>query len=142
MGANPLHFDVEGSPYRIGERIIIKGSEDETFDPVYLGRTGIVKYLEYGCGCGQSYPLDPMIGVEFDNGTTAEFWREELSRCHPSHRKSPATFNATDKRHDQENQVSQGREEPGVAGVFCRAREDSWGGVSEACRHDHKRHAK
>ena len=80
MSANPIYRNVKDAPFRIGERVFVLDSEDETFDPVYCGRVGIVKYLEYECGCGQSYPLDPMIGIEFDNMTVEEFWREELGR--------------------------------------------------------------
>jgi len=83
MSANPLYHDVEGAPFRIGEGVRIVCSEDDTFDRAFLGRIGIVKYFEYECGCGQSFPLDPMIGIEFDNGTVEEFWSDEL-RCNPA----------------------------------------------------------
>jgi len=120
--ANPLYRDVKSAPFSIGERVRIVGSEDDTFDPVHCGRVGIVKYLEYECGCGQSYPLDPMIGIEFDDRTIEEFWREELSRYPDSPRKTPVTISAADRRHVQETQLAQGREEPVVAGGFSPAR--------------------
>jgi hypothetical protein len=81
--ANPTRHDVTGAPVRIGARVLIVASDDETFDAAYLGKVGIVKYLEYGCGCGQSFPSDPMIGVEFENGTIEEFWAEETAAYTP-----------------------------------------------------------
>ena len=57
---------------------VIKGT-DETFDTRFLHRVGVVEYFDYDCGCGQSYPNDPMIGVKFPEGVTEEFWSEELA---------------------------------------------------------------
>ena len=51
---------------------------DETGNKSYLGQYGKIKYFDYVCGCGQSYPNDPMIGIEFNNGKIEEFWKEEL----------------------------------------------------------------
>ena len=90
MGRNPIYHDVSGAPFRIGERVRVVSSKDETFDPHFIGRTGSVKYLEYECGCGQSYPDDPMIGVEFRARGTEEFWREELRRCRQTRARIPA----------------------------------------------------
>ena|SRR5258708_35879653 len=78
MGRRPIYVDVDGAPFKIGDRVRVTRGTDETFDPSYKGRVGIVEYLEYGCGCGQSYPQDPMIGVRF-RGDVDEFWREELA---------------------------------------------------------------
>ena len=50
---------------------------DETFDDQFLGLMGIVQYLEYECGSGQTFPNDPMIGVRFSS-CVEEFWAEEL----------------------------------------------------------------
>jgi hypothetical protein len=80
MSASPIYIDVEGAPFRIGERVRVGGSNDETFDRCFKGRLGLVEYFEYECGCGQSFPLDPMIGVRFCNGDIEEFWAEELRR--------------------------------------------------------------
>ena len=77
MGPRPIRADVKGAPFKIGNAVRVTRGSDETFDPSYRGRVGIVEYLEYECGCGQSYPHDPMIGVRFRNAV-AEFWREEL----------------------------------------------------------------
>jgi hypothetical protein len=57
--------------------VVVKPS-DETCALNYLGKIGIVAFLEYSCGCGQTFPGDPMVGVQFADGTTEEFWREEL----------------------------------------------------------------
>jgi hypothetical protein len=83
MGSNPIHHDVGGAPFRIGERVHILSSKDETLDHRFVGRIGSVKYLEYECGCGQTYPHDPMIGVEFRDRKTEEFWKDELGSFRP-----------------------------------------------------------
>lgn len=57
---------------------VIKGI-DETFDERFLQKIGIVENFDFTCGCGQSYPNDPMIGVRFPNGKYEEFWTEELT---------------------------------------------------------------
>jgi len=57
---------------------MITGPGDETFDPRCIGLVGTVEYLEYECGCGQTYPMDPMIGVLLDSGQHEEFWKEEF----------------------------------------------------------------
>lgn len=80
MGRQPLYENVKGAPFKIGEAVRVVGPGDETFDRSYLGRAGVVRYFEYRCGCGQSYPDDPMIGVELRGGKKEEFWKEELVR--------------------------------------------------------------
>jgi hypothetical protein len=84
--AKAIHDNVRGAPFKIGERVRVVGSKDETFDPRYKRRVGVVEYFEYQCGCGQSYPGDPMIGVRFRKDLD-EFWREELTRHHAPARK-------------------------------------------------------
>lgn len=83
MLANPVYTDVEGAPFNIGQQVVVVGSEDQTFDCASEGRDGIVEYFEYDCGCGQTHPGDPMIGVVFRDGTREEFWKEELGPCDP-----------------------------------------------------------
>jgi hypothetical protein len=65
----------------IGQRVRVARGADETFQPATRGRIGFVNYFEYNCGCGQAYPGDPMVGVMFRDGTTEEFWKEELDCC-------------------------------------------------------------
>lgn len=72
-----LHVDVTGAPFRIGQRVRVVTITDETGDVGSLGREGAVSYFNYTCGCGQTFPGDPMIGVVFNN-LTAEFWKEEI----------------------------------------------------------------
>lgn len=74
------NYDIEGAPYKIGEDVVIldNPSNDETFDKKFVGRKGMIVFYEYDCGCGQTYPNDPMIGVRFSNGKIAEFWEEEI----------------------------------------------------------------
>lgn len=73
--------NIEGAPYRIGDKVIIldNPSKDETFDKKFIGKEGTVEFFEYDCGCGQTYPNDPMIGVQFSNGKVAEFWKDEMA---------------------------------------------------------------
>lgn len=59
---------------------MVSATDSELYDiSKYIGRVGIVKYLEYSCGSGQTYPGDPMIGVAFDGGVLEEFWSEEIN---------------------------------------------------------------
>ena len=78
MNAAPIYANVAGSPFRLGQPVRVVGSRDETFQRARQGRMGIVSYFEYHCGCGQTYPKDPMVGVRFRDGTVEEFWKEEL----------------------------------------------------------------
>ncbi len=75
-----IKYDNIGCPFKIGEKVRILNNliNDETFNIDYCNKTGVIIYFEYNCGCGQSFPNDPMIGVKFKNGTTEEFWKEEL----------------------------------------------------------------
>jgi hypothetical protein len=76
---NPIYVNVAGAPFKVGDRVRVTHGTDLTFDHRYQGRVGIVGYFEYQCGCGQSYPNDPMIGVRFREDI-AEFWAEELTQ--------------------------------------------------------------
>ena len=75
---NHLYRDVVGAPYKIGQEVRVTFLCDETADPSFLWMDGVVEHLDYDCGCGQSYPGDPMIGVRFADGRIEELWREEL----------------------------------------------------------------
>ncbi len=76
---HPIRSNIDGAPFRIGDWVRIVRFSDSTADAGFLRKRGRVLYFEYSCGCGQSYPDDPMIGVQFENGT-AEFWKEEIQR--------------------------------------------------------------
>jgi hypothetical protein len=76
--SQPIHKDVKGAPFKIGESVRVLSLLDNTTSLFWLGRQGVVAYFEYNCGCGQSYPQDPMIGVRFEDGRVEEFWHEEL----------------------------------------------------------------
>jgi hypothetical protein len=80
VGPRPIYVDVDGAPFKIGERVRVTDSKDETFDYSLKGQIGVVEYFEYECGCGQHYPDDPMIGVRFQKDRIEEFWAEELAR--------------------------------------------------------------
>lgn len=76
--AKPLYRDVSGAPFKIGDRVRVARGTDETFSHHQRGRLGTLSYFEYHCGCGQTYPNDPMIGVTFRDAAVEEFWKEEL----------------------------------------------------------------
>lgn len=76
--SRPLACDVTGAPFRVGDLVVVVAASDETCAKRCLGKSGRVVYFEYSCGCGQTYPYDPMIGVQFAEGTQEEFWREEI----------------------------------------------------------------
>ena len=77
--AQLIYSDVPGAPFRIGEAVMVVSATDETCDERCLGMRGTILFFEYSCGCGETYPDDPMIGVKFADGTREEFWREELA---------------------------------------------------------------
>lgn len=76
---------IDGAPFQPGGIIRVVRAIDAGIHDVssFIGRLGLVKYLEYDCGCGQTYPIDPMIGVKFSDGTSEEFWSEELCEVRP-----------------------------------------------------------
>lgn len=76
---NPIHERVDGAPIQVGTPVTVLSSNDPTFDQTCVGLDGAVTYLEYECGCGQTYPKDPMIGVLLQDGRVEEFWIEELA---------------------------------------------------------------
>ena len=73
----PIYTAVAGSPYQPGDRVHVVRVQDAE-DSAYLGACGTVTHLEYACGCGQSYPADPLIGVTFGSLPAWEFWPEEV----------------------------------------------------------------
>lgn len=77
-GSNPIHRNIPGAPFKVGQRVRVARVVDETGLRCLVGMDGAVEYFEYDCGCGQSYPEDPMIGVRFPTGQLEEFWHEEL----------------------------------------------------------------
>src|SRR5882724_5888913 len=83
--ARPRHIfaDVPGAPFKIGAKVRVVQLVDETGNRAWRDRTGVVKYFDYDCGCGQSFPNDPMIGVESVRGKVEEFWKEELRLTAP-----------------------------------------------------------
>lgn len=79
MNARPIRERVEGAPYQPGDAVQVVRVIDATTTRDNIGRRGRVEYLEYSCGSGQSYPTDPMIGVDLGAAGREEFWREELA---------------------------------------------------------------
>ncbi len=73
------YYNIEGAPFNIGDKVIVLNNPaDDTLNKKFIGKKGEVSFFEYDCGCGQTFPNDPMIGVKFDNGRSGEFWKEEL----------------------------------------------------------------
>jgi hypothetical protein len=72
----------KGLNITIGDKVLVLNNpnNDETFNMVFSGQEGIVKYFDYECGCGQTYPSDPMIGIKFISGEIEEYWKEEVNR--------------------------------------------------------------
>ena len=72
--------DIEGGPFKVGEEVLVLNNPnlDCTFDEQYVGKIGRIVHFDYECGCGQSFPADPMIGVMFSDFQIEEFWKEEL----------------------------------------------------------------
>jgi len=85
----PIHSDVTDAPFRIGQGVLVWRLADGEADASFLGMKGVVEYYEYDCGCGQSFPEDPMIGVRFPDGQLEEFWQEELEIVGPLGESSP-----------------------------------------------------
>ena len=75
--ARKIYTDIDGAPFCLGDKIRVVRLSDETAATEFLGYRGHVLYFDYSCGCGQTYPNDPMIGIQFTNGI-AEFWKEEI----------------------------------------------------------------
>jgi len=76
----PRKFDIDGAPLKIGDLVIVldNPNKDETFNYDFLGKHGLIEHFEYDCGCGQTFPGDPMIGVRFSGKKVAEYWKDEL----------------------------------------------------------------
>ena len=75
-----LKFDIDGAPCKIGDKVKVLNNPnmDETFDKRFFNNICEVIYFEYDCGCGQTFPEDPMIGIKSSVGKIGEFWKEEL----------------------------------------------------------------
>ena len=82
LPAHPITVEVPGAPVQPGDPVLVVQATDASIDDVsaFIGLQGVVVYLEYDCGCGQTFPTDPMVGVAFSGGASYEFWREELLR--------------------------------------------------------------
>jgi hypothetical protein len=76
----PLNKNVDCAPFKIGDKIKVLNNpnNDETFNKLFISKSGLVIYYDYECGCGQNFPDDPMIGVRFENGIVEEYWKEEI----------------------------------------------------------------
>ena len=77
LKANRCDYNIDGAPYKIGQKVKVLNNpnKDDTFDVKLINKKGEIIFF---CGCGQTFPTDPMIGVKFSNGSIDEFWKEEL----------------------------------------------------------------
>lgn len=116
LGARPRYEPVNGAPFQPGERVRVVDAIDlAALDLSSLvGSSGVVSYLEYDCGSGQTFPRDPMIGVRLDSGIAQEFWPEELEAypgtCLVRHRAvtfaEPETDEEREEREQEEAEAS------------------------------------
>jgi hypothetical protein len=79
-----IRHDVAGAPFKIGDIVKVILLADETANARFFGKHGEVVWFEYSCGCGQTYPNDPMIGVQFKS-KVEEFWKEEIALVRKPH---------------------------------------------------------
>lgn len=88
LNPRPIREPVPGAPYQPGDPVTVVDAVDVEIHDVssHVGRRGRVAYLEYDCGSGQSYPGDPMVGVDLEGGGSEEFWPEELAKEEPCER--------------------------------------------------------
>lgn len=75
---NPIEHDVEGAPFKIGQKVKIldNPNDDETFDMKFANKIGKIRFFEYESGCGQTFPRDPMISVRLDDGKAMGFGKK------------------------------------------------------------------
>jgi hypothetical protein len=105
---NPsVRQNVRGAPFLINDNVTVCRLADETANSSYLRKRGVVEYFNYSCGCGQTYPRDPMIGVRFANGEIEEFWREELKTVKTLPRRNFSSSSNRRVRHPGGAAVSQ-----------------------------------
>jgi hypothetical protein len=80
LKTNKCNYDIDGAPYKISQKVKVLNNpdKDDTFDMKFINKIGEIIFFEYDCGCGQTFPTDPMIGVKFSDGSIDEFWKEEL----------------------------------------------------------------
>jgi hypothetical protein len=64
--------------FAYGQVVKVVRGTDETFEKRFLNRKGIIVDFDYWSGCGQSFPGDPMIMVQFPDQSSTCFWSEEL----------------------------------------------------------------
>ena len=72
------HKNVKGAPFKIGTKVTVIDSGDDTIDRDYIDKIGIIVYFRYNTGCADTFPDNPMIGVKFEDGKEETFWKEEL----------------------------------------------------------------
>lgn len=81
-GAGRYRGHVAGAPYQTGERVrVVCATSWHVHDAAHFyGRSGVVEYLDYDCGCSQTFPTDPVIVVSFSHGARGTFRAGDLIR--------------------------------------------------------------
>lgn len=64
------------SDIKLGSKVRVVFGTDETFEDKYLLAEGVVRKF-HNTECG-ARPRDPMIIIEFSDGSADAFWSEEL----------------------------------------------------------------
>jgi hypothetical protein len=74
-----LKSKVSGSPYQPGQQVkVVDAIDIEIHDvSMHIGKTGVTKALYYPNESG--YPSDPIVVVEFLDGSGEGFWPEEIT---------------------------------------------------------------
>lgn len=86
MSTNDVKHEYE---IQVGDRVQFTEAADETSAVEHLGKTGTVVHLSYPTDIGASYPNDPFVEVQFDDGESEHFWTEELTVLPPSDGQAP-----------------------------------------------------
>jgi len=81
LGAKPRYEDIDGAPFKLNQRVVVSDVEEDLDYEKYIGKKGRIIYFEYDCGSGQSFPGDPMMGVELEGtNIVEEFWKNEITQ--------------------------------------------------------------
>ncbi|ODS32957.1 MAG: hypothetical protein SCARUB_01896 [Candidatus Scalindua rubra] len=80
LNPNYTFKNIKGAPFKISDKVLVldNPNNDNSFNNEFVGKKGHVFYFEYDCGCGQTFPSDPLIGVKFINKKVGEYWKEEI----------------------------------------------------------------
>lgn len=75
-----ITHNIKEIKFKINQNIKVINLIDKTGNRYYLNKIGLIKYFNFDCGCEQTFPHNPMIGIKFFNGKIEEFWKEEITK--------------------------------------------------------------